>query len=174
MIYANWTGSFMAGAQPRITHLTEFRVPVTAARYAAVTSVVAAQIALLIVVGAMFGAYAKSVLNGAWLVVSQVSSSPGAVGALVREKGVADADVGRFVGEGKGEGCGGELWCAMALFGSVTGSEWVGRRRFARWERCSGLVFCVKGVWVWACDGEIHIRRGENDISWDVTLLTAS
>lgn len=64
--------------------------------------VIATQVALLIIVGAMFKSCTDSVLNDAWLVVSQVSSSEGAVGALVREKGVTDADVGLFVEEKSG------------------------------------------------------------------------
>lgn len=74
------------------------------AGYAAVMSVVAAQIALLILMGLMFKPCANSVLNDAWLVVSQVSLSPGTVGTLVRENDVTDADVVRFVREGESGG----------------------------------------------------------------------
>lgn len=104
MIYSHWIGSFTAEAPAHITYLTDFRVPMAASGYAAVMAVIAAQVALLIIVGVMFSSCTSSVLNDAWLVVSQVSSSSGAVGTLVREKAVTDADVVRFVGEGASGG----------------------------------------------------------------------
>lgn len=104
MLYTHWMGSFTAGGTADITYLTEFSVPGAVAGYVVVVVVVATQVVLLVVVGAMFGACRNSVLNDAWLVISQVSSSPEALGGLVKETAVTDAEVRQFVREDKGFG----------------------------------------------------------------------
>lgn len=99
MVYMRWLGSFTEGSQATVRTWVDASVPGRAVGYSIVMAVIGLQIALLVVVGSMFQNCRNTVFDDAWLVISQVASSPAKVAGLARESGVTDAKVKEIVRE---------------------------------------------------------------------------
>jgi hypothetical protein len=93
MLYTQWLSSLSRESDVSLASFADRTVPVRYGGYAVVVAVVAVQIALLVICLSSFRRCRYALMDNAWLVISQVSSSPEVAEVLARGSEMYDSEV---------------------------------------------------------------------------------
>jgi len=108
MDYMGWLSAYTETQQAAITMLITAQVPTRVSGFAIVMFIIGAQAMLFVISAVQFRKTRNTVLNNAWMVVSQVSSSVETADILAQSGTMTDDQVGQHVVAERERGFGGE------------------------------------------------------------------